>query len=110
VSLAIAMFCLAGAGLYSYLPGFWALPTMFLTESAAAAAIGLINSFGNLGGFVGPYIVGYLNAKTGSFYSGIVYLSCSALISACLILAVRQSANPSLHNRIADECDPSTVR
>jgi ACS family tartrate transporter-like MFS transporter len=110
VSLSIAMFCLAGAGLYSYLPGFWALPATFLTESAAAAAIGLINSFGNLGGFVGPYIVGYLNAKTGSFYSGIIYLSCSALISGCLILAVRHSANPSLHIRIADESDPSTVR
>ncbi|MDT5120902.1 MAG: transporter, family, tartrate transporter [Acidobacteriota bacterium] len=92
VGLAVAMFCLAGAGLYSYLPGFWALPTTFLTASAAAAAIGLINSFGNLGGFVGPYVVGYLNESMGSFYAGIVYLSCSALASACLILSVRQSS------------------
>jgi ACS family tartrate transporter-like MFS transporter len=92
VGLAVAMFCLAGAGLYSYLPGFWALPTTFLTASAAAAAIGLINSFGNLGGFVGPYVVGYLNESMGSFYAGIIYLSCSALASACLILSVRQSS------------------
>jgi len=92
VGLAVFMFCLAGAGLYSYLPGFWALPTAFLTETAAAAAVGLINSVGNLGGFVGPYVVGYLTKRTGSFYAGVVYLSCSALASACLILCVRHSA------------------
>lgn len=92
VGLAVAMFCLAGAGLYSYLPGFWALPTTFLTAAAAAAAIGLINSVGNLGGFVGPYVVGYLNRSMGSFYAGIVYLSGSALVSACLILSVRHSS------------------
>ncbi|HEV7892071.1 MAG TPA: MFS transporter [Pyrinomonadaceae bacterium] len=91
VALAVAMFCLAGAGLYSYLPGFWALPTAFLRESAAAVAVGLINSVGNLGGFVGPYVVGYLTKTTGSFYAGVIYLSCSALASACLILCVRHS-------------------
>lgn len=91
VGLAVAMFCVAGAGLYAYLPGFWALPTAFLTESAAAAAIGLINSIGNLGGFVGPYVVGRLTKSTGSFYSGVIYLSCSALVSACLVLCVRHS-------------------
>ncbi|HEY0458092.1 MAG TPA: MFS transporter [Pyrinomonadaceae bacterium] len=90
--LAVAFFCLAGAGLYSYLPGFWALPAAFLTETAAAASIGLINSVGNLGGFVGPFIVGYLNQKTNSFYAGIIYLSCSALIAALFILLVRHSA------------------
>ncbi|HVE58831.1 MAG TPA: MFS transporter [Pyrinomonadaceae bacterium] len=89
VYLAIAMFCLAGAGLYSYLPSFWALPTAFLTESAAAASIGLINSVGNLGGFVGTYIVGFLTNKTGTFYSGVIYLSCSALAAAILVLMVK---------------------
>ena len=89
--LAIAMFCVAGAGLYSYLPGFWALPASFLTEAAAAASIGLINSIGNLGGFAGPYIVGYLNTKTDSFYTGVIYLGCSALLGAILILLVKHS-------------------
>ncbi len=92
VVLAIVFFCVAGAGLYSYLPGFWAIPAAFLTESAAAASIGLINSIGNLGGFVGPYIVGYLNNKTNSFYAPIIYLSCSALLGAVLILLVQHSA------------------
>ncbi len=91
VFLALAMFCLAGAGIYSYLPAFWALPAAFLTESAAAASIGMINSVGNLGGFAGPYIVGYLTNKTNSFYSGVVYLSCSALLAAILILMVKHS-------------------
>ena len=93
--LAIMFFCLVGAGLYAYLPGFWAIPAAFLTESAAAASIGLINSVGNLGGFVGPYIVGYLNNKTNSFYAPIIYLSCSALAAAILILLVQHSAKTS---------------
>ncbi|MEP6904007.1 MAG: MFS transporter, partial [Actinomycetota bacterium] len=93
--LAIAFFCVAGAGLFGYLPGFWAIPAAFLTESAAAASIGLINSVGNLGGFVGPYIVGYLNNQTNSFYAPIIYLSCSALLGAILILTVQHSSKTS---------------
>ena len=87
--LAIAMLCLTGAGNAGYLPGFWALPTSFLTGTTAAASIGLINSFGNLGGFVGPYVVGYLSTKTGSYFGGILYLSISALVASFLILSLR---------------------
>lgn len=87
--LAVGMFCLAGAGMYSYLPGFWALPTSFLTGTAAAASIGLINSLGNLGGFAGPYIVGYLSTTTGSYFWGVLYLSASAVVAAGLILSLR---------------------
>ncbi|HKE58557.1 MAG TPA: MFS transporter [Pyrinomonadaceae bacterium] len=87
--IAIAMFCVAAAGTAGYLPGFWALPTSFLTGTAAAASIGLINSFGNLGGFVGPYIVGYLSKKTGSYLGGILYLASSALVASFLILSLR---------------------
>src|SRR5258707_9251607 len=89
VALAVAAFCLAAAGMYGYLPGFWALPTSFLTGTAAAASIGLINSIGNLGGFVGPYIVGYLSKATGSFIGGVLYLSLSALVAACFVLSIR---------------------
>jgi MFS transporter, ACS family, tartrate transporter len=88
-AFALAMFCLAAAGLYGYLPGFWALPTSFLTGTAAAASIGLINSVGNLGGFVGPYVVGYLSTATGSFIGGVLYLSLSALVAAALIVSIR---------------------
>ncbi len=89
--LAISMFCVACAGLYSYLPSFWSIPGTFLTEAAAAVSIGFINSVGNLGGFFGPYMVGYLDKTTGSFYSGIIYLSCSALVAATLILFIQHS-------------------
>jgi sugar phosphate permease len=89
VPVAIVMLCIAGAGNAGYLPGFWALPTSFLTGTTAAASIGLINSFGNLGGFAGPYVVGYLSTKTGSYYPGVLYLSASALIASFLILALR---------------------
>lgn len=88
-ALAVSMFCLAAAGTAGYLPGFWALPTSFLTGTAAAASIGLINSFGNLGGFVGPYVVGYLSKKTGSYLGGVLYLSASALLASMLILSLR---------------------
>ncbi|HVE59379.1 MAG TPA: hypothetical protein VNB22_21395 [Pyrinomonadaceae bacterium] len=54
-----------------------------------------MNSVGNLGGFVGPYVVGYLNNKTNSFYAPIVYLSGSALVGAILILTVKHSSKPT---------------
>lgn len=91
--LAVAMFSLASAGLGGYLPSFWALPTRFLTGAAAAATIGLVNSVGNLGGFVGPYVVGYLNTTTNSFIGGVLYLAISAFAAACCIVALRQRHN-----------------
>jgi len=88
-AMAVAMLCLAAVGTAGYLPGFWALPTSFLTGTAAAASVGLINSFGNLGGFAGPYVVGYISKKTGSYFYGMLYLSISALIASFLILSLR---------------------
>jgi ACS family tartrate transporter-like MFS transporter len=87
--LAVAMFSVAAVGIYGYISPFWSLPTSFLTGTAAAATIGLINSIGNLGGFAGPYVVGYVSKATGSLFGGVLYLSLSALIAAFLILAVR---------------------
>jgi MFS transporter, ACS family, tartrate transporter len=89
VAFAVAMFCVAAAGMYGYLPGFWSLPTSFLSGTAAAASIGLINSVGNLGGFAGPYVVGYLSKRTNSFIGGVLYLSLSAFLAAGLVLSLR---------------------
>jgi MFS transporter, ACS family, tartrate transporter len=89
LAIAVSMFCLASIGMGGFLPSFWPLPTSFLTGSSAAATIGLINSVGNLGGFAGPYVVGYLSTATGSFFWGVVYLSLSALVAAGFILALR---------------------
>jgi ACS family tartrate transporter-like MFS transporter len=88
-ALAVSMFCLAAAGMYAYLPGFWSLSTSFLTGTAAAASIGLINSVGNLGGFAGPYVVGYLSKRTNSFFFGVLYLSLSALLAAGFVFSLR---------------------
>jgi D-galactonate transporter len=90
--MVVAAFCIVAAGADGYFPGFWPLPTAFLTESAAAAAIGLINSFGNLGGFVGPYILGYVRTPTNSFNNGQILLAVSMLLGAGCVLAVRHTA------------------
>jgi nitrate/nitrite transporter NarK len=92
-ALSIAMFCVATAGIYAYLPGFWSLPTSFLSGTAAAASIGMINSVGNLGGYVGPHVVGYLSTLTGSFFTGVLYLSLSALVAAVLVLSIRVTSS-----------------
>jgi nitrate/nitrite transporter NarK len=68
-------------GLYAALSTFWTLPTGFLTGSAAAGGIALINSIGNVGGFVGPYAVGWIKDATGETTLGLVVLA------ACLIMA-----------------------
>jgi ACS family tartrate transporter-like MFS transporter len=86
--LSVAFFTLVGAFYFAYHPAFWALPSMFLGESAAAASIGLINSVGNLGGFVGPILMGYLVTRTRSFSVGLLFLAGSLCVSGTLMLAV----------------------
>ena len=85
----MAALTLAALGIYSTLATFWSLPTAFLSGTAAAAGIALINSVGNLGGFVGPYVVGFLSDSTGSFYAGLLLLAALILVAGLLALAVR---------------------
>jgi len=80
---------LAGAGLNAHLPAFWALPPTFLGGSAAAGSIGLINSIGNLGGFVGPYLVGFLKEGRSSFAPGLVALAIFGALASAMILTLR---------------------
>ena len=89
VLLSLLFFVGVGGAYFGFHPAFWPIPTEFLAESAAAASIGLINSVGNLGGFVGPFIVGYLLSRTHSFSAGLWFLAGSFLISAILMLLVR---------------------
>jgi nitrate/nitrite transporter NarK len=90
-NLFLSMLFLVGVGgaYFGFHPAFWPVPTEFLAESAAAASIGLINSVGNLGGFVGPFIVGYLLTRTRSFRAGLSFLVGSFLVSGMLMLLVR---------------------
>ncbi|HXM23314.1 MAG TPA: MFS transporter [Terriglobales bacterium] len=89
MALSVAMFTFMGAGYFAFHPGFWPIPTQFLSESAAAACIGLINSVGNLGGFVGPMMMGYLVTRTKSFAAGMLYLVGSLFLSSILMLLVK---------------------
>lgn len=86
-ALTLALFSLAAAGQYAYIPAFWTLPSTLLRGRAAALATGLVCSIGNLGGFVGPYVMGYLHETTQSFRGGLLYLAICALIAATLIYA-----------------------
>ncbi len=83
--LTMICFMLAAAGLKAYQPAFWSLPHMVLTESAAAGAIGLINSFGNLGGFYGQAMLGNVKELTGSYVNGL-YLLCGSLAIFIVII------------------------
>lgn len=88
LAITIGLFTVAAAGIKSYQPAFWALPSLLLTESAAAGSVGLINSVGNLGGFVGPYLMGWIEHTTGSFTGGLVGLSAALMLSAVLVLSL----------------------
>lgn len=78
----------ASMGQYSIGNNFWPLPTAMLSGTAAAGAIALINSLGNLGGFFGPYVMGVIRNSTGSFSLGLLALSCGALVSTILVFAL----------------------
>ena len=82
---------IAAVGFYVTKGPFWAMPPMFLTGTAAAAAIAWINSIGNLGGFFGPWYVGVMKDATGSFSGGLYGLALLGLISAfvCAFLTSR---------------------
>ncbi|MBI3667812.1 MAG: MFS transporter [Acidobacteria bacterium] len=95
VALTVALFSIATMAQYSFNPPFWALPTTFLSQAAAAASIGLINSLGNLGGFVGPYAVGFLTDKTGTYAAGIFYLVGAAFLAGLLVLLLRSRRPPA---------------
>jgi ACS family tartrate transporter-like MFS transporter len=85
---ALAALCLAAVGIWSALGPFWALPTALLSGRAAAAGIALVNSLGNLGGFVGPYGIGVVRETTGSFALGLDALAVALLAAGALALSV----------------------
>lgn len=73
---------------YAYLPAFWAVPSEILSKTAAAAAVGLINGIGNIAGFTGPYLFGYLHTRTGSFSYGLALMMLAALSGGLLTLRI----------------------
>jgi ACS family tartrate transporter-like MFS transporter len=89
VPLAITCLLLGSGFLYAYYPAFWAIPTMMLSEAAAAATFGLINSIGQLGGFAGNYAIGFLNDQTHSLAASFAFIALVYVAAGGLILSLR---------------------
>ncbi|EYS88561.1 MFS transporter [Cupriavidus sp. SK-4] len=87
-TLAMVALTLATIGILTTLPLFWSLPTSFLAGTGAAAGIALINSLGNLAGFLSPYAVGWLKDLTHSTDSGMYLLAACLVVGAALTLSV----------------------
>ncbi|WHO75363.1 MFS transporter [Rhizobium sp. BT03] len=89
-STTISIICLslAAAGAISCAPLFWSLPTAFLAGTGAAAGIAWINSVGNLAGFLGPFLVGYLKDFTGTNSAGMYLLAAALIIGSLAVLTV----------------------
>ncbi|HUO04975.1 MAG TPA: MFS transporter [Candidatus Binataceae bacterium] len=90
--LSLAAISIAAAGIWGTFGPFWAMPPTFLTGTAAAGGIALINSIGNLGGFAGPYVVGIVKQATNSFAGGMLAMAAALTISGVLTLAPRDTA------------------
>jgi ACS family tartrate transporter-like MFS transporter len=89
VPLAIACLLLGSGLLYAYFPVFWSIPTTILSESAAAATFGLINSIGQLGGLTGPYLIGLLNDRTHSLAASFAFIALVYVAAGGLVLSLR---------------------
>jgi ACS family tartrate transporter-like MFS transporter len=88
----VAALSLAAMGIYSALGPFWTLPTAFLRGAAAAGGIALVNSIGNVGGFVGPYAVGFARDATGRFESALLLLAATLAVGGVLALVLAPRA------------------
>ena len=88
--MTIILLSLSSIGLYAAMPVFWTVPPMFLTGTAAAGGIALINSIGNLGGFCGPFAVGWIKDATGNFIYGLIFLGLCVFAGCFVAYAVCQ--------------------
>lgn len=79
----------------TFLTAFWAIPTEILSDTAAAAAVGMINAIASIAGFAGPYAFGYLNSQTGSPRPGYLLMALSAFVSGVLVLLTPRRAAPT---------------
>jgi nitrate/nitrite transporter NarK len=95
VPLLIAGFTLSQVGQRSVMSVFWAMPPILLAGTAAAAGIALINAVGNLGGFVGPTVMGALRQGTGAYTVGLLVLACALVVESALVMLIRLPRSPA---------------
>src|SRR3954452_21006429 len=98
--MVLGLLCLSQIGVSAMPPLFWPMPGAFLTGASAAAGIATINSVGNLSGFAGPYVMGYLKDATGTFTIGLILLGITALVGG--VSAIMMRINPKL-----EQADPA---
>lgn len=88
--LSMAALVVAAIGINSIAPVFWGIPTAMMGGAGAAAAIALINSTGNLAGFVSPYVIGFIKDRTGQLLPGMIVLACALVAGAVIALSLRK--------------------
>jgi ACS family tartrate transporter-like MFS transporter len=89
VGPSILAISVAVLGVFSVVGPFWAMPAAILSDAAAAAGIAFINAMGNLGGFVGPYVIGIVRTSTGQFKGGLLLVGAALAMSGMIVLGVR---------------------
>ncbi len=92
---ALVALTVAAIGILAAFPVFWAMPQSFLAGTAAAGGIAVINSIGNLAGFVAPYTIGLSTQITGSSSSGLYVVAGFELLAAILLFSVGRMAAPA---------------
>lgn len=102
---AMAGLVVLGMGIYAAFPTFWGQPANILAGTAAAGGFAIINSVGNLGGFVGPYVVGALKDAFDSYVGGLLFLATLMIIAAAgCFFGMRTRRLPPVRS------EPGTVR
>ncbi len=104
-SLGMALFlvCLSAIGIHAAMGIWWTIPTTFLTGPAAAASVALINSCGNIGGWVGPNMMAWVKTTTGSFDLGYYIMGAFMLLSGLLVLTIKYKLN----GEVKEDVDPA---
>src|SRR3954471_446268 len=87
--LVLGLLCLSQIGVSATPPLLWPIPSAFLTGTSAAAGIAAINAIGNLSGFAGPYLMGYLRDTTGNFTAGLLVLGSCALVGGTVAMTLK---------------------
>ncbi|MCH3960211.1 MAG: MFS transporter [Selenomonas sp.] len=93
MSTALFLVCLSAIGIYAAMGVWWTIPTTFLTGPAAAASVALINSCGNLGGWVGPYMMGWVKTTTGDFHLGYFIMAACMFVAGVTVLSIKYAWN-----------------
>jgi ACS family tartrate transporter-like MFS transporter len=104
--LVLGLLCLSQIGVSATPPLLWPIPSAFLTGSSAAAGIAAINAIGNLSGFAGPYLMGYLRDTTGNFTAGLLVLGGCALVGGIVAMTLKVNT----HLEVAASGRPALVR